>query len=146
MKKRIDYSNAYYYGDVDLNGKEHGQGELHFQDGSYMFGEWVHGRRQGHFEFYNNRGHMYYKGDYDADRGYHGKGTFIFDNGVKIIGDFVNGKPVYGIMMWPDSGDICSGDMEDWHLVGECILKRGNGEMWQTNWVNGECHYVFRIK
>jgi len=67
----VDEEYYTYTGGKDANGECHGNGVLEYDDGTYLSGSWVHGKREGHFRF--DTGHKgspinYLEGNYKDDQ------------------------------------------------------------------------------
>ena len=74
-----------------INDKIEGDGYSYSEDGSYFFGHFTNGKKNGFGkEFYNNDG-IKYEGNFIDDL-YEGIGTFINEEGLIYIGPFKNGK------------------------------------------------------
>ena len=114
--KKSMTSGDQYSGEVDEDGKAHGNGTLNFDEGGYYSGEFKHGKAHGqgttHYpgfftyigEHRDGRGHGYGIIDNHSTRekyeGYvvndmkHGKGKIVKLDGSVIEGTWENGDPV----------------------------------------------------
>lgn len=85
---------AHYKGEVDSEGKPHGQGKAYYKSSSMYDGAWVNGKRQGYGIEYYPDGTTRYDGEWSGGLR-HGKGKSFHTNGTLAFeGNWVEDKPI----------------------------------------------------
>lgn len=168
MKKRIDYDNGYYVGEVNYSGDKHGVGTYvwysggsytgeykydrrngvgiyYYPNGDRYEGEWVNGDRTGFGTMFFTNGN-YYRGQFVNNK-YQGQGEFHWANGAYIVATFQNDVPIQGTHYFSHNskwaGDKCTGYFVNWKLHGQCFYVEHTGASYYCLYDNG--NYVRKM-
>lgn len=127
-EKTVTYANGNTYtGEVNAEGKPHGNGTYRFSGGAIYEGGFSDGYRHGHGTFRYANGDVY-EGEFEYNMR-HGQCIFCYANGDSYEGAFQNNmRSGHGTYRYAN-GDVYRGEFKDDLQHGEGILFDKNGNV-----------------
>jgi len=94
-----NFDTGKYIGQVNEEGLPKGKGELIYDDGEKLIGEWNIRPVNGTLTYPNGKK---YVGVFDDNGQVTGKGTLTWPNGEKFVGEVIYAQPSSGTFTWPN--------------------------------------------
>lgn len=118
-----------YRGSFDADGRWHGHGVLHYENGDHYEGGFRHGLRDGYGILSYANGDQY-RGHFHFDKR-QGRGVMIYGNGNRYVGAFHHGyRNGKGILTYAD-GSIYDGTFVYGYQAGFGLFYEANGDFYE---------------
>lgn len=135
ISRRLDDPNGFYLGEV-VNGRGHGKGEYHYNDGDTYVGEYRDHRKCGKGVYVYANGERY-EGEWKEDS-FCGQGTYSWSDGQRYEGGWRENRMSGRGTFYFSNGDRMEGPYSNGEANGQFIYYHEDGTIQRTNYVDDE--------
>jgi hypothetical protein len=124
-----------YDGQLDSEGRPHGQGKYVFTNGDAYEGDFDSGSRTGKGVYRFADGGDVYTGDFVSNQ-FHGRGVMVYGSGDRYDGEWADGQRDGRGKFTHNNGDVFEGTYRKSQRNGPGVMRFANGDVEEGNFVN----------